>query len=602
MRVEAMLVVAMLALPALASGQVPPGEISVFVEPGLPSRGTHGYTELRLLVSNSSATSEHHVTLEIPGEHHLSNNPFADIRTVRRSLMVSPRASLSVSLFYPELEIAGSNLAVTVDRRRRSIVPLALPSRPSPYSHNQPYRILVGSGLSIEPLLQLSDEGMGASIEQLDPGLPPLAELQGTSWLAYSGYDCIALAGHDTGRLPAQVQAALEGYLRCGGTLMIIGEPEQTLSWPVEVILDTQLRAISYGFGSCLVIGSEGPQLDKRIWQAAREEWRSSAEPWNNPGYYDLSEELAGMAVVEGLRIPVRSLFLLMIGFAVVIGPVNLLLLKRRRRQLWLLWTVPLISVVTSAGIFIYALIAEGLTTLVRIEGVTLLDQPNQRATTIGGIAYYSPLTPGDGLHFPVDAELSPQIPWGQMTPGRVIDWSHDQHFSRGWVSARLPAHFKWRSDAHCRQRLVVRPGTGDRPEVVNGLGTRIRELWLAGSAGTIFHARDLAEGATTTLGPASFSRGPTRSSLRVFFDKPWYSIDTTIRSWLVSLLDPGTYVALVEVNSFIEPGLPEYELVKSSGVICGVYADGVSFAGRSVVLPPAPAISIQEEDADDAG
>src|SRR5262249_22639553 len=114
--------------------------------------------------------------------------------------------------------------------------------------------------------------------------------------------------------------------------------------------------------------------------------------------------------VVEGMETPVRGLFVVMLVFAVTIGPVNLYLLARARRRIWMLWTVPLLALATCRAVFGYMVSVEGWHGHARTESLTVLDEASGRASTIGWTGFYTPLAPLDGLHFSRDTELTPQL------------------------------------------------------------------------------------------------------------------------------------------------------------------------------------------------
>src|SRR5262249_57686222 len=118
--------------------------------------------------------------------------------------------------------------------------------------------------------------------------------------------------------------------------------------------------------------------------------------------------------------------------------------------------TTPAVSLLTIFAVFGYMIVSEGWHGHLRTETLTLLDENSHHAVTIGRTGFYSPLTPGGGLHFSPETELMPQT--GSMeeasiyTRGRrpssgsgsscSLDWTQAQHLSRGWVNARTPAHF----------------------------------------------------------------------------------------------------------------------------------------------------------------
>ena len=73
-------------------------------------------------------------------------------------------------------------------------------------------------------------------------------------------------------------------------------------------------------------------------------------------------------------------------------------------------------------------IVAEGWQGHVRTEGLTILDQTGTepRAATVGRTGFYTPLTPGDGLHFGTETEVTVR---GLEDSGRTgtacsIDWS----------------------------------------------------------------------------------------------------------------------------------------------------------------------------------
>jgi hypothetical protein len=191
-----------------------------------------------------------------------------------------------------------------------------------------------------------------------------------------------------------------------------------------------------------------------------------------------------------------------MLLFAVAIGPVNLIVLSRKKRRIWMLWTTPAISLITCLAVFAYATFAEGWNRHARTDGLTLLDERSQRATTIGWTAFYSGLTPSDGLHFGYESELTPLAESMTTNIARTIDWTHDQHLANGWVTARVPAHFMVRKSEMRRERITVRRGTDADLKVVNGLGADINQFWLADRDGTIYSATNIPAGAEAALTP----------------------------------------------------------------------------------------------------
>src|SRR3954454_8747038 len=98
-------------------------------------------------------------------------------------------------------------------------------------------------------------------------------------------------------------------------------------------------------------------------------------------------------------------------------------------------------------------IVAEGWSGHARVAGFTLLDEAQKRATTLGEVGFYSPLTPGDGLRFSAETEV--QIPGedhAAFTTSSAIEWGGEQHLARGWVTARVPSHFMVRRSETLRR------------------------------------------------------------------------------------------------------------------------------------------------------
>ena len=89
---------------------------------------------------------------------------------------------------------------------------------------------------------------------------------------------------------------------------------------------------------------------------------------------------------------------MLLVAFAVLIGPVNLVFLKRIRRPALLLVTIPLLSAAASVGLLLYGIFYQGLDTKAARQSLTVLDQRSHHADTIERRKLFVGLSPGRGL------------------------------------------------------------------------------------------------------------------------------------------------------------------------------------------------------------
>ena len=512
------------------------------ITPELTPSGTslHGYAEYRIAVSNRSPGKTHQVTLTLP-----KNSSFGlgnHIRKITRSVVVGPSATVHVALLQPPVTMGGRDLGVAINGDvQDEAVPLSIfdhggkdyhasrvsTSGMSGRSHVISYfsslRILISRNvdttdlhLHAGKLLSASppsggvspsggsphphaSSSSGVSYATIDLGLP--ASAWSRNWIGYSRYDGVVITGDDVRQMPPDVQSALWRYVECGGALLVLGGRELPKSWKIKATTETA-GYVNYhpGFGQCILTAEvDTKHLTPDQWAEIVSSWVQTATPMRI--VHSVEDANTMFSVVSGLGVPVRGMFLLMLLFALAIGPVNLIALSRKKRRIWMLWTTPVISLITCLAVFGYATFAEGWTRHARIEGLTLLDERTHRATTIGWTAFYSSLTPGDGLHFDYETELTPQIASTPLkgTP-RTVDWTHDQHLARGWMTARVPAHFMLRKSEVRRERVTVKQGENAHLRVVNGLGADISHLWLADSDGAIYSGTDIPAGAEAEL------------------------------------------------------------------------------------------------------
>ena len=258
------------------------------------------------------------------------------------------------------------------------------------------------------------------------------------------------------------------------------------------------------------------------------------------------------------------------------------------RRRVWLFWTAPTLSLLTCGLVFGYSMFSEGITGRYRTLSLTVLDEGAGRATSIGWTAFYSPLTPGEGLHFSCQTELTPQVVrshrryyGGRNEPAsaRTVDWTQDQHLASGWVSARVPAHFVLRKSENRRERLTVRAGSDGRLSVVNGLGAPIVKLVLVDRDGKWYSAEGIPAGAAAEVraepAPSPEVAGrDKRRSLREVYRSRWVTGIPALHQRPEDYLRPGTYLAVLEGNPFVEAALPGARPVKCETVVFGILGE----------------------------
>jgi hypothetical protein len=612
----------LLAAPAARAG-LRFEDIEIVVEAEPKGDSAHGYFEYAFLLINHSADRSHTVTLRLPYDGR--SRRYDSLSELKRTVEVGANESVRVTLLQPDFPpIPGSNMAVVVDgRTQENPVSLRLgETQRERYTSYRGFRIFHSSRPNGQLVLMSgsirksfrfvpakgSSSGFGGvpatgsgmmavtpapppsekkTPRPAPPGPSPLLptaadiitvqwrpETWSSNWLAYSRYDGIVVTGDDLRAMPPAVRTALWQYAETGGSLLVLGAAQLPESWQRRPDR-AGLSVFEAGFGRCLV----GPDENIDQWGLDRllilnSAWADAAAPWQGPR--ESLEANREFPVVEDFGIPVGGLFVLMLLFTLAIGPVNYFILARKKRKIWLLWTAPLISLATCLAVFGYMLLSEGWHGRLRTETLTLLDESSRRATTIGWTAFYSPLTPSDGLHFSYETEVVPQRvdDAGQMgARSCTIDLSRDQHFVKGWVEARVPAHFKVRKSETRRERVAFHREADGKLSMVNWLGARVLHFWYADDKGELYAAQDVAAGAPAELTPADklLAPVPVESPMEVLRASISLSRMDSFIKQPERYLTPRTYLAELDDSPFLEDGLRDCRTRRCRAVVLGM-------------------------------
>lgn len=538
-------------------GRVRFGDIEIHAESPSDLETTHGYAEHRISVVNHSREQAHQVTLILPEE----SQSFTGVRSISRTVEVGPSAKMVVSLWQPPLNMQGANISVLIDgeEQRDSV---SVPMLRHAFFEPGPPKLWISSSVQNsgfrgfrEKLIKTTTSGRRRQpSDSIGAADLPMSEWS-THWLSYSRFDGIVVRSDEWKEAPPSVTSALWNYVECGGSLFIVGPVDVPSPWRARTETQSGLSVSYVGFGVCISSGTlDLPDLNPDQWSMLNTFWTQSTTPWLR--HLDLEAANTAFPVVDKLDVPVRDMLFILLLFVIVIGPVNLLVLSRKRRRVWLLWTIPAISAVTCLAVFVTAIWSESWTARARTTTLTVLDEESHRAATIGWFAFYAPLTPGDGLHFGYNTELTPQIA-NTRSPGfRTLDWTGDQHLKDGWIQARVPAHFVVRRGETRRERLGIQMQDKRLVSVLNGLGTGIQKVWIADAEGQVYFAERVPAGAKTPLFPAPPKASGKARALREVFASDWIATIDAMAVRPEAFLLSNSYLALLEGAPFAEPGL----------------------------------------------
>lgn len=221
-----------------------------------------------------------------------------------------------------------------------------------------------------------------------------------SDWRLISGFDLVIVDGRASG-LDAERQAAFADHVLAGGDLIVLAA-DALGTGPLAEIATSGRR----GFGRLLALDAEdcaalpgGPAsriAEQRIAAFLGDGDRATLARPLEAVAGPLPLEAYGELRIPGLgRPPLRGFFLLVLAFAIVVGPVNYFWCWRRKRLPLLLVTTCVLGIGTAAVVLAWGLFAEGFGVKQAEAWVTYLDQPRRHAVSWGTRTLYAGFAPG---------------------------------------------------------------------------------------------------------------------------------------------------------------------------------------------------------------
>lgn len=390
---------------------------------------------------------------------------------------------------------------------------------------------------------QASAGGSGTS-DRVPPVLLP------TNWLAYSGLDVVTISWRDFQAISPGARTAILKWARTGGSLLIdrigeapasseklarlLGVPANDTNWKQP---DPEIRGVirqtrNNGLDRLrfthdgAINGTQSSQ-----WQLTEENfacrdfllgqiyafanaadegtqadylWMLQGHTTNSPawlGRIGLAPRFGNPEFMEFLipgvdGVPVNVFLMLMTLFAIVIGPLNYIFLRRRNRIYLLLLTVPAIACVASLSLFAYSFFAHGFDVKSRTRTLTVVDQTTNQMVQWSRVSLFSGVAPGDGLKFSPETAVFPIWSDDKAGSGHVV-WGEDQNFREGWFRSRTRTQFVTITPQPQRGRLEIRSTDDGELEVANGFEWDLQALVISNDEGRLFYCEDLPAGGT---------------------------------------------------------------------------------------------------------
>ncbi|MEM1164779.1 MAG: hypothetical protein AAGI30_00645 [Planctomycetota bacterium] len=424
-----------------------------------------------------------------------------------------------------------------------------------------------------------------------------------TDPLAYTRYRAVVISASDTSSMPSDVHSALEMWIRDGGQLAVVGDPLSAqrafpLAHPVIERRDDGDPTLRLGFGSLTVFESDEHD-SSRLRAGFVDMFDDLSHELGTPALTSSTDAEWDMSVGPDDDLPVRGLLSVLIVFALLIGPVNVITLARLRRRTLLFVTVPVLGVVFSLAIFGFGFVQGGIRPIARTASLTVLDQASAFASTRAHRGYFAPLTPGDGLRFDADTRVrllmedeSHGYSWNPSERTVTLDLTDGQHLRSGWIRPRVPEHFLVSKAGTRRERVTFDREADGSVQVLNGLGVGIQRIVHADERGVVFGATDIAPGssvalerldpeseATRAVEVVSVAGALSRASSRgeagaASTARRIAGVSGSARTQGISWVPRGGYVAVLDEDPFLEPGLENLRSHEQLAVVVGLLGE----------------------------
>jgi len=245
--------------------------------------------------------------------------------------------------------------------------------------------------------------------------------------------------------------------------------------------------------------------------------------------------------------------------FVIVIGPVNLFVVgRRKKRPILLLVTTPILSLVASLLFLAYGVFRQGLDIKVASQSVTLLDQRSHRAVTIERRELFAGFVGGRGLRPAAGTCVSPFPPlvdeshyYGRRADRRdesfAVELGAERLLRGDFLPPREEARQLLYREAAARERLEIRRENG-RLVAVNGFGVALRQVVVCDPEGKLHRAGGIEPGGAAPLEPL-----PATPGLRGNFAELWRDAAQALATDGPAPLPAGSYAAHLASSPFTD-------------------------------------------------
>lgn len=352
-------------------------------------------------------------------------------------------------------------------------------------------------------------------------GTPVDATKLPEDWRAYSGVALLILKDAEWLALTLAQRDAVCGYVAQGGHLTLYTSADPATRAPQLQLPGLDGKPGPYGFGTVALQSTASFPVDAgTLKELIGQDHATSARAVDNDfSGWSLRNALGRISVSGAL------IFLFVIVFASLVGPINLFIFASGKNRFRLFWTTPLISIVASLGLVTVILITDGVGGTGRqiIACFSLPDRTSEaviqeqvaRTALLLSSSWHAD---GNYLITPISPHIlhgEPPTAGHRLYVGRPdladaadIYRQEEGEFSGNWFRSRNVSGQYLQEVRPSRATLTVlaspaASGAADPPVVLSSYPNRLDQVFVFGADSQVWTCRDLEPGRKTPCTPS---------------------------------------------------------------------------------------------------
>lgn len=405
------------------------------------------------------------------------------------------------------------------------------------------------------PLRELLDKKRSKSLDgsSLDPGLLP------TDWRALAGFENLIFTSGEWRSIGAAEREAIQDWIMQGGRL-ILCHPETAA--PADL-----LPAGSFGNGAI-----EHWVEDNGFVERVAKMLESPSEPPAKQALENYTWQWSLAKAVGRPEPPQILIVVFVIAFAVIIGPLNFVVLAPLGKRHRLFWTTPLISVTASLIMAAFIFLSEGLGgSGKRFEAELSLPAVHKTAiwqeqVSRTGVLLDNGFTPSErSIILPL--ELWDHAGSYRRNKDRGISYIlNGANWSGDWFESRNTQAQFFAAVIPTRGKLEIQPGSDGKPVAISSFNKELKDFWYFDTAGEAWRGSSLKPGEKQPLKAAN------KDAHAAWLKKALQPAGPIIRSRVEKFGEGEKNGKFFAISAGTDPinSLPSIRWKDSSGIIFG--------------------------------